>query len=329
MQKKRIISGFQPTGRLTIGNYLGAIKPALKLQDSYELYIFVADLHSLTINPEPRELRENRKEIFETMLSLGFSSECKIFYQSDIPAHTYLTWILINETTLGELSRMTQFKDKSLKKKDNGSESIPTGLLVYPTLMAADILIYNSDLVVVGRDQKQHLELTRNIATRFNNRYGRTFVVPKPYILEEGSKIMSLQEPEKKMSKSDPKTEATIFLDDDPELAHKKIMRAKTDSEDKIYICEKKPGITNLINILALIRDVKPKEIEDQFKEKSYAQFKEVVAAEVRDLLRDMQERKKKLRDTHNRLNYQELVEKLRIETDNVVKIVRERVGID
>lgn len=223
---------------------------------------------------------------------------------------------------------MTQFKDKSLKRQENGSESIPTGLLVYPTLMAADILIYNSDLVVVGRDQKQHLELTRDIAIRFNNRYGETFTVPKPYILEEGSKIMSLQDPERKMSKSDPKLEATIFLDDDPELAYKKVMRAKTDSEGRIYSSPEKPGVTNLINILALLRGVSTGEIEDEFKGSNYAEFKQAVASEVKSLLLRLQERKRMAREGLERTNYEAVVEELREEAAAVVDLVKRRIGL-
>lgn len=326
MEKRvKIISGFQPTGRLTLGNYLGAIKPALTLQQDNDLYIFIADLHSLTLPIDAAILSEYRHRLLDTFERSGLTGKrTRIFFQSDLPQHTYLSYLLTTQTTIGELSRMTQFKDKS-QRQQNNSVSIPTGLLVYPVLMAADILVHNSDKVVVGNDQKQHLELARNIAQRFNKRYGETFVIPEPHINSQTGRIMSLTEPTKKMSKSDTRSSSTIFLDEDPEEAYQKIMNAVTDSENSVYISDKKPGITNLINILAALEDREPESVAEECKRLNYRDFKQRVAESVRDFLISFQGRQTGIL----RANYPKLIAELRQETDAVIELVRRRMGIE
>lgn len=288
--KKRLVSGITATGNLTIGNYIGAIKNFVKLQDEYEMYIFVADLHALTIDIKPEVLRENRKNIMALYIAAGLDPQkTTLFYQSHVKAHGVMNWIMENQTTIGELSRMTQFKDKGGIKEANGTEKIKTGLLTYPTLMAGDILLYKPSLVPVGADQKQHLELARNIAQRFNNRYGETFIIPEPFIPQVGAKISSLTDPLKKMSKSDSNTKSTIYLLDNPEEAYKKIQKAVTDSENKVYASPDKPGVTNLLTIYASLKNISIDEAEVAFKDKNYGEFKQGVGEVVRSFLTDLQ----------------------------------------
>ena len=288
---KRLVSGITATGKLTLGNYIGAIKNFVKLQDEYEMFIFVADLHALTIDIEAKDLRKNKKDIMALYIAAGLDPEKTVlFHQSDVPTHGQMNWIMENQTTIGELSRMTQFKDKSSKQKlANGTEMIKTGLLTYPTLMAGDILLYNPDLVPVGKDQKQHIELTRNIATRFNNKYSETFTIPEPYIPKVGSKIMDLTDPTKKMSKSSKKEKSYISLLDDPQVAFNKIKKAMTDSEGKVYISEDKPGILNLLTIYSSLKDITLEEAEAKFKDNNYGEFKEAVGNTVKEFLIDLQ----------------------------------------
>lgn len=277
---KRIVSGIQPTNSLTIGNFLGSIKQLIKLQDTNELIIFVADLHAITTGYQnPEILWKNRRQIVKYYLAAGLDpNKVTIFYQSDVLAHTMLEHLFICNTTIGELNRMTQFKDKSQKalKQDNGTEMIPTGLLIYPTLMAADILLYNPDLVPVGQDQKQHLELTRNIAIRFNNKYKKDlFKIPEPMIPVVGAKIMDLQNPLTKMSKSSDSKKGVIFLDDSIEDITKKIKSAVTDNLNEVkYDYENQPGVANLINLYAAIANVTIQETENEFKNQNYGTFK-------------------------------------------------------
>ncbi|WP_322901245.1 tryptophan--tRNA ligase [Mycoplasmopsis felis] len=295
--KKRFLSGIKPTGNLTLGNYIGAIKSFIKLQDEYESIVFVADLHALTTGMvNPKELYEARKSIIAMYLSCGLNpNKTILFYQSDVVEHTMLQWLCASETTIGELSRMTQFKDKSQKlKQNNGTEKIPTGLLMYPTLMAADILLYNPDLVPIGEDQKQHLELTRNIAQRFNKNYKTNFKIPNGFIPEVGARIKSLTNPEQKMSKSEKSSEkSVIYLLEDPNSAYNKIIKSVTDSENRVYISENKPGILNLLNIYAALNDLSLKETENKFKDANYKEFKEAVALSVKNLLEKIQEKYK------------------------------------
>lgn len=288
--KKRLISGITATGNLTIGNYIGAIKNFIKLQDQYEMFIFVADLHALTIDIEPKTLSENRKNIMALYVAAGLDPQkTTLFYQSKVRAHGMMSWFMENRTTLGELSRMTQFKDKGGATESNGTTKIKTGLLTYPALMAGDILLYNASIVPVGADQKQHLELTRNIAQRFNNQYGETFIIPEPFIPELGARICSLTEPTKKMSKSDKNAKSTIYLLDNPEEAYKKIQKAVTDSEGKIYVSPDKPGVTNLLTIYASFKEMTLVEVENHFKDKNYGELKQEVGEVVKSFLTDLQ----------------------------------------
>ncbi|MDD4187554.1 MAG: tryptophan--tRNA ligase [Bacilli bacterium] len=287
---KRLLSGIKPTGELHIGHYIGAIKRFIEMQKDYESFVFVADLHSLTVNPNPKEIRENTRKIVELYIACGLDPKHTIlFNQSENIYHTALSWALTCHSYMGELSRMTQYKDKSDGQKN---ESINCGLFNYPVLMAADILIYDTDVVPVGDDQKQHVELTRTLAERFNNRYGKTFKVPKPVIAKKGARIMDLQTPTKKMSKSDENKKGVINLLEDLEVARKKIMSAVTDSESIIKYDEKnKPGISNLMTIYACLTNKEIKEIEEDFKDSSYKDFKEKVADEVVILLKDIQKK--------------------------------------
>lgn len=291
---EKIVSGITATGKLTLGNYIGSIKNMIKLQNDYEQYVFVADLHALTTYIDPKELRENKKNIFALYLACGLDPEkTTLFFQSDVPAHSELNWIITTITNMGELSRMTQFKDKSqnIVKQDNKTEMIPTGLFVYPALMIADIILYNPKAVPVGIDQKQHLELSQKIIKRMNNKYHLNFNEPKPIIPKIGNKIKSLANPEQKMSKSDKNTNASIYLLDDPELAYKKIQKAVTDSENKIYISENKPGVLNLLTIFASLKDISIEEAEKHFSNKTYKDLKEEVGQVVKQFLIDIQKK--------------------------------------
>lgn len=291
---EKIVSGITATGKLTLGNYIGSIKNMIKLQNDYEQYIFVADLHALTTYIDPKELIENKKNIFSLYLACGLDPQkTTLFFQSDVPAHSELNWIITTITNMGELSRMTQFKDKSqnIVKQDNKTEIIPTGLFVYPALMIADIILYNPKAVPVGIDQKQHLELCQKIVKRMNTKYHLNFNEPKPIIPKIGNKIKSLVNPEQKMSKSDKNANASIYLLDDPEIAYKKIQRAVTDSENKIYISEDKPGVLNLLTIFASLKDISIEEAEKHFSNKSYKDLKEEVGLVVKQFLIEIQKK--------------------------------------
>ena len=291
---EKIVSGITATGKLTLGNYIGSIKNMIKLQNDYEQYIFVADLHALTTYIDPKELIENKKNIFALYLACGLDPQkTTLFFQSDVPAHRALNWIITTITNMGELSRMTQFKDKSqnIVKQDNKTEIIPTGLFVYPALMIADIILYNPKAVPVGIDQKQHLELCQKIVKRMNTKYHLNFNEPKPIIPKIGNKIKSLVNPEQKMSKSDKNANASIYLLDDPEVAYKKIQRAVTDSENKIYISDDKPGVLNLLTIFASLKDISIEEAEKHFSNKSYKDLKEEVGLVVKQFLIEIQKK--------------------------------------
>ncbi|QJG66829.1 tryptophan--tRNA ligase [Mycoplasma phocoenae] len=290
---KRLISGIKPTGELTLGNYIGALKNFIDLQNDFDAYYFVADLHALTMGDNnAKTLKKLRKEVVALYLACGLNPDkSTIFYQSDVYEHGMIQWLLSCETSIGELNRMTQFKDKSQKalKQSNGTETIPTGLLMYPTLMAGDILLYNADFVPVGEDQIQHIELTRTIARRMNNKYKSRLCVPEAYTPKTGSRIKDLQDPTKKMSKSDLTSKGTIYLLEDPESAYKKIIKAVTDSENKVYASDLKPGVTNLLNIYASLNNLSLEEAEKFFENKNYKEFKEAVALSVKNLLIDIQ----------------------------------------
>lgn len=285
MNKLRMISGFQPTNNLTLGNYLGTIHNFVQLQDQYQMYIFIADLHSITTNNEIN-LNANKLMIAKTLFASGLDlSKVVIFNQSDVLEHTLLGHIMLCHTTIGELSRMTQFKDKAAKSKAaNGTEYIPTGLLTYPALMAADILLYDSDVVMVGQDQKQHLELTRTLATRLNNLYkAEIFKLPDFLTDEKTTKILDLVDPTKKMSKSATDPKGVIFLNDSQAVIEKKIMGALTDNLNQVkHNMELQPGITNLINIYCSLTGKSIQAVEQQFEGvPNYGKFKQEVASVV------------------------------------------------
>src|SRR3989344_5419450 len=288
----RIFSGIQPTNQLHIGNYLGAVKQWVELQEKYECIFCVVDLHALTIPYDPQQLQEKIKETVVALIAVGLNPEkAIIFVQSQVKEHTELGWILNTICPIGELERMTQYKDKSKKFKEN----INVGLLDYPVLQAADVLLYKGDSVAVGKDQEQHIELMRTLARKFNQKFGQTFKEPKSLILKEGSKIMSLANPKKKMSKSD-EPKSCIFLFDTPEDITKKIMSAETDSgKDIIYNITKKPGISNLLTIYSLLTGRTTKEIEKEFKGKGYGEFKKSLAAGIINYLGPFRRKQKEL----------------------------------
>jgi len=299
--KSVILSGAQPTGGLTIGSLFGALQNWVKLQDEYECYFMIADLHSITLKQEPAELRKRTLETAAFYLACGIDPEkSTLFVQSKVVEHTQLTWVLNCFTGMGECSRMTQFKDKSGKNPDN----INVGLFSYPVLMAADILLYQADLVPVGEDQKQHLELSRNLAQRFNFHYSETFKIPEPYIPKIGARIMSLQEPTAKMSKSDPNENATIFLSDDRNTIIRKVKRAVTDSGNTIEFSDEKPGIKNLLSIYSITKGISIDEAVSSFQGAGYGDFKLAVAEALADYLAPITEK------YHNHLsNKKELLE--------------------
>ena len=291
-EKKVIFSGMQPSGHVTIGNYLGALKNWTSLQDEYNCLFCVVDMHSITVRQDPATLRRLSREFLMQYIAAGIDpEESIIYYQSHVPAHAELAWILNCFTYMGELNRMTQFKDKS----NTHSENVNAGLFTYPALMAADILLYQADLVPVGDDQKQHLELTRDIANRFNNAYSPTFKVPEGYFGKVGARIMSLQEPSKKMSKSDPDENGFVSILDSPDVIARKFRRAVTDSDNEIRFAKDKEGISNLLSIYSAITGKSIKESEKDFDGKGYGDFKMGVAEVVIDELRPLQARYKEL----------------------------------
>ncbi len=291
-KKKRIFSGIQPTNTPHLGNYLGALRNWTKLQDEYDCAYSIVDLHSITVRQDPAKLRRQITESYVLLLAMGIDPEKSIvFVQGHNPAHAQLSWILSCYTQFGELSRMTQFKDKSQKHPEN----INAGLFTYPVLMAADILLYQADLVPVGIDQKQHLELTRNIAERFNNLYGETFTMPEPYIVKSVEKIASLADPSKKMSKSDENPNATILVLDDRDTVMRKFKRAVTDSGSEVKRGEGKEGIENLMSIYGAVTGKTFDEIEKEFEGKGYGDFKAAVGEAVADSLSPMQEEFKRI----------------------------------
>jgi len=286
-RKPRVFSAVQPSGMPTIGNYIGALKNWVKMQEQFECIYAVADLHAITVRQEPAKLRANSLQMMALLLACGIDTEKSIlFMQSHVGAHSELAWLLNCITYLGELSRMTQFKDKSQKHQTN----INAGLLDYPVLMAADILLYQAEYVPVGKDQSQHLELTRNIAERFNNAYSPTFVVPEGYIPESGGRVMSLQDPTKKMSKSDDANAYIGLLDSNDEIV-RKIKRAVTDSVGEIHYSEDQPGISNLLDIYAAFGDETPQEAAAQFEGKGYGELKNALADRLVESLSPIRER--------------------------------------
>ena len=283
-----VLSGIKPTGQLQLGNYIGALRNFSKYQDENKVFIFIADLHALTLPIDPEVLNNNTRDIIAFYLACGLDpNKATIFLQSQVPAHAELGTILGNFAYMGEMSRMTQFKEKSSKLNE---KSIGLGLFTYPVLMAADILLYNAETVPVGEDQKQHVELCRDLALRFNHRYGDVFTIPTPVISKVGARIMSLSDPTKKMSKSEPKGD--IFLKDDIAVIRKKIMSAVTDMGSEVkYDKENKPGISNLLTIYSCLKDITIEEAEKEFVSYRYGDFKKAVADEVCDTIGKLQEK--------------------------------------
>ena len=293
---KRMLSGIKPTGRVTLGNYIGAIKPFVSYQDEYEMIVFVANLHSMTIYQEPKNLRKNTKDLISLYLAAGLDpKKVTLFLQSDVLEHAQLGWYLGCMVSMGELSRMTQYKDKASKLKKD--ESIGAGIFNYPSLMNADILLYDPDYVPVGEDQKQHCELARDIAERFNNRYSETFKLPEPRVPKVGGRIMDLQNPTKKMSKSDETGKGCIYILDDINVSKKKIMSAVTDSDNAIYYDVKnKPGISNLLTIYSILSGESIDALVERYQGVGYGQFKKDLAEVVGNELQ-------KIHDKYNEIN--------------------------
>ena len=328
MEKKTILSGIQSTGNLTLGNYLGAINNWIKMQDEYDCYYMIADLHSLTVRNDPETLRKRAMQVIAIYVAAGIDPEKNtIFIQSHVPAHTQLSWILNCYTYMGELNRMTQFKDKSAKHADN----INSGLFTYPVLMAADILIYNADLVPVGEDQRQHLEITRDIAERFNSIYGETFVIPEAYIGKQGARIMGLQDPTAKMSKSATNLNDVIFLNDSPDEIRKKFKKAVTDSENVVrYDKESKPGVSNLMTIYSLIENKSMDDIEKEFEGKGYGHFKTTVAESVIKRLEPLQNKYNELLENPEKLKeiYEAGAKKANEKANKILNEVYQKIGL-
>lgn len=328
MVKKNILSGIQSTGKLTLGNYLGAINNWTKMQEEYNCYYMIANLHSLTVRNDPETLKENTLKIIALYVAAGIDPKKNtIFIQSQVKEHAELAWILNCYTYMGELSRMTQFKDKSAKHQDN----INAGLFTYPVLMAADILLYKASVVPVGEDQKQHLEITRDIAERFNKIYGDTFIVPEPYIKKESARIMGLQDPTSKMSKSAENPNDVIFLDDTEETIIKKIKKAVTDSENKVrFDPENKPGVSNLMQIYSVLTEKSFDEIEKEFENEGYGTFKLAVAEKVVERLKPIQEKYNELLENREYLEKIYTEGKLKAEklASETLKEVKDKIGI-
>ncbi len=294
MHKKRVFSGIQPTGQIHLGNYLGAIKHWVEMQDEYENLFCVVNSHAITLPIDPVFLKSQSYELVKLLLACGISpKQSGLFIQSEVDEHAALAWLLNCQVSMGEMQRMTQFKDKSLKNP----KSVNVGLFNYPILMASDILLYQSDLVPVGEDQKQHLELTRNIAEKFNRDFGNCFKVPEPLIAKVGARVMGLDDPKVKMSKSHQGANHAIFLLDEPDIIVKKIKKAATDSMGVIAFDEKREGIFNLLNIYMLLSDESPENIEERFKNKGYGDFKKELAEVVIQALKPIQERYKEISD--------------------------------
>ncbi|WRB05871.1 tryptophan--tRNA ligase [Helicobacter pylori] len=294
MQKKRVFSGIQPTGQIHLGNYLGAIKHWVELQDEYENLFCIVNSHAITLPIEPTFLKSQTYELVKLLLACGISpKQSGLFIQSEVDEHPALAWLLDCQVSMGEMQRMTQFKDKSLKNP----KSVNVGLFNYPILMASDILLYQSDLVPVGEDQKQHLELTRNVAEKFNRDFGDCFKVPEPLIAKVGARVMGLDDPKVKMSKSHKGANHAIFLLDEPDVIVKKIKKAATDSMGVIAFDETREGIFNLLNIYMLLSDESPEKIEERFKNKGYGDFKKELAEVMIQALKPIQERYKEISD--------------------------------
>ncbi|MDH2925939.1 tryptophan--tRNA ligase [Lonepinella koalarum] len=333
MTKPVVLSGVQPSGELTIGNYLGALRQWVKMQDDFDCLFCIVDLHAITVRQDPDKLRKATLDVLALYLACGIDPEkSTIFVQSHVPEHTQLAWVLNCYTYFGEMSRMTQFKDKSSKYAEN----VNVGLFTYPVLMAADILLYQANQVPVGEDQRQHLEITRDIAQRFNalypNEKGELFVVPEAFIPKAGAKVMALQDPTKKMSKSDENRNNVITLLEDPKSVEKKIKRAMTDSEEPPvvrYDLQNKAGVSNLLEILSVIRDVPIADLEKEFAGKMYGHLKGAVAENVVSMLTELQARFYHYRNNETLLNQiaSEGAKKARERAANTLASIYQAIG--
>lgn len=326
-EKKILYSGMQATNTLTLGNYLGALKNWVKMYEEYECYFGVMDLHSLTVRQNPTEFRQNAEKLYALYVAAGLDPEKNcVYYQSHVSAHSELAWILNCYTYNGELARMTQFKDKSAKHADN----VNAGLFTYPVLMAADILLYQADVVPVGKDQKQHLEITRDIAQRFNSIYGDVFTIPEAYFGKAGARVMSLQDPLHKMSKSDENPNATILLLDDRDTIVRKFKKAVTDSLATVHYCEEQPGVSNLIEIYGAVTGKTIEEVEREFDGKGYGDFKLAVGEAVADELAPLQKRYNEL--MADKTYIKECIKnndaKARYFSNKTLRKVRKKVGL-
>ena len=325
-EKKTIFSATQPSGRITLGNYLGALRNWVALQDDYNAIYCVADEHAITVRQDPTALRRQSLELYAQFIACGLDPEKSIiFIQSHVPQHAELAWVLNCYTMFGELSRMTQFKDKSASHADN----VNAGLFTYPSLMAADILLYQADLVPVGEDQRQHVEITRNIAQRFNGIYGDVFTMPEAYIPKVAARVMSLSEPEKKMSKSSPNENSFVLVMDKPEAIMRKFKRAITDSEGGIYRSPEKPGVTNLIEIYSAVTGMTPEAVENEFNGKGYGVFKPAVGEAVVEALRPIREETERLLGDKGYLEtlYRQGAEKAAALANRTLRKVHKKVG--
>ena len=326
-KKKRVFSGIQPTGNIHIGNYLGAIRPWVQGQTDSDNIFCIVDLHAITVYQNPKVLKEKIMEVASILLAAGIDPRLSVlFVQSHISAHSELTWILNCLIPTGWMQRMTQFKEKSKRQK----EKVSVGLFDYPALMAADILLYNTDIVPVGEDQKQHVELTRDVAQRFNSLYGKTFKIPEAVIPESGARIMALDNPEQKMSKSEKRKNNAINLLDSPDVIRSKIMKATTDSKRDIVFDESRPGIFNLLVIYELFSNLNRQEIEERFKGKGYADFKKELAEVVIEGLRPLQSRYKKLRSNPDYVNslLKDGASRVRPIAEETLRKVKDRLGL-
>ena len=326
-KKLTILSGIQPSGELTIGGYIGAIQNWLKMQRDYQSFFMLANLHTITVIQDPVLLRKRSYDFLALYIACGIDpKQSCLFAQSQAPEHTQLAWILNCYTSIGELNRMTQFKDKSKQHASN----INAGLFDYPVLMAADVLLYEADYVPVGEDQKQHMELIRNIAQRFNSQYGEIFKIPKPYIPEQGARIMSLQEPTQKMSKSDPNSNSYISLLDAPDVIQNKLKRAVTDSDNQIVCGPEKPGVTNLLTLLSAVTGKSIAELEKHYEGVGYGTFKNEVAEAIVAHLKPIQKQYNILREDLSSLEsiLKQGVEKAREQASTIIQKVYNAMGL-
>jgi tryptophanyl-tRNA synthetase len=328
MPKPRVFSGIQPTGDLHLGNYFGAIKNWVEMQEKYECIFCIVDLHAITVPRESETLRQDIRKTAALLLSCGINPEKSVlFVQSQLSSHAELAWILNCQTPIGWLSRMTQYKEKKAGKQ---AENVSTGLFDYPVLMAADILLYNTDLVPVGEDQKQHVELCVHIAERFNSKFGETFKIPKAMMPKIGARIMSLKDPTKKMSKSDANPDACLYLTDTPDEIDRKVASATTDSLKDICFDKARPGIYNLLTLYELAAGISGSEVEERFRDKGYAVFKQELAQVIIKMLAPMQKRFRELMANPHELEaiLSQNAEKIRPLAQTMIRKVKEKVGL-